>query len=854
MCHQCQRNDKGRVVRCTKCKSKRYCIPCITTWYPQSTEDSIAEACPFCCKNCNCKSCMRLDGALKRTLELNLEYSDNEKLQHSLHILRLLLPFLKQLNHDQLMEKKMEAECQGLSLSDLKVREARLDNNERAYCNNCRTSIFDYHRSCPNCSYDLCLICCDEIREGRLQGGEKEVIIEYINRGSDYLHGGEAKGERNVSLSSVKKVKSEPEWKANEDGTIPCPRELIGGCGDGLLELRCMFSDNWVSQLVNKAEELIKSYHYTESLEASGEKCSCFTPDGAVDLTSGNLRKAASRGDANDNYLYWPKARDLKFEDLRHFQCHWAKGEPVIVSNALETTPGLSWEPMVMWRAFRQISNAKHLRHLDVTAIDCLDLSEVDVNIHQFFKGYSEGRFDSKKWPQILKLKDWPPKNEFDEKLPRHGIEFITSLPFKEYTHLKEGFLNLATKLPEGILKPDLGPKTYIAYGVHPELGRGDSVTKLHCDMSDAVNVLTHTAELTLSRDHLHKMLKVKKQHIKQDEKEIFGIVCEKKKGTEKTVPSASPNSCKPELDCLATDTDENKNPSLGVENEKFDASTTPNGETLEKTAENADGSNGLMHSDEEIEEKIPRKERAVRGRKRKRGGYSKSTRRSKRLETKQEELDHPSDKSDSESSRADKELSGDQNCDLEEEINLYFPMLEFEGPEYAEGGALWDIFRREDVPKLEEYLEKHFQEFRHIHCSPLTQVIHPIHDQTFYLTVEHKRKLKEEYGIEPWTFVQKLGDAVFIPAGCPHQVRNLKSCIKVALDFVSPENVKECLRLTEEFRVLPENHRAKEDKLEVKKMAIYGMSKVVGGLEHYLREGTFENQGSDNKEKRTKP
>lgn len=29
--------------------------------------------------------------------------------------------------------------------------------------------------------------------------------------------------------------------------------------------------------------------------------------------------------------------------------------------------------------------------------------------------------------------------------------------------------------------------------------------------------------------------------------------------------------------------------------------------------------------------------------------------------------------------------------------------------------------------------------------------------------------------GIEPWTFVQKLGDAVFIPAGCPHQVRNLK-------------------------------------------------------------------------------
>lgn len=29
--------------------------------------------------------------------------------------------------------------------------------------------------------------------------------------------------------------------------------------------------------------------------------------------------------------------------------------------------------------------------------------------------------------------------------------------------------------------------------------------------------------------------------------------------------------------------------------------------------------------------------------------------------------------------------------------------------------------------------------------------------------------------GIEPWTFEQKLGEAVLIPAGCPHQVRNLK-------------------------------------------------------------------------------
>lgn len=33
MCHQCQRNDKGRVVHCTACKTKRFCEPCMKHWY-----------------------------------------------------------------------------------------------------------------------------------------------------------------------------------------------------------------------------------------------------------------------------------------------------------------------------------------------------------------------------------------------------------------------------------------------------------------------------------------------------------------------------------------------------------------------------------------------------------------------------------------------------------------------------------------------------------------------------------------------------------------------------------------------------------------------------------------------------
>ncbi|BAT97435.1 hypothetical protein VIGAN_09088000, partial [Vigna angularis var. angularis] len=62
---------KGRVVRCTNCKSKRFCIPCIQNCvfcvfrYPHLKEDCIAEACPVCRGNCNCKACLRSNVLIK---------------------------------------------------------------------------------------------------------------------------------------------------------------------------------------------------------------------------------------------------------------------------------------------------------------------------------------------------------------------------------------------------------------------------------------------------------------------------------------------------------------------------------------------------------------------------------------------------------------------------------------------------------------------------------------------------------------------------------------------------------------------------------------------------------------------
>ncbi|KAJ3044259.1 hypothetical protein HK097_001541 [Rhizophlyctis rosea] len=123
---------------------------------------------------------------------------------------------------------------------------------------------------------------------------------------------------------------------------------------------------------------------------------------------------------------------------------------------------------------------------------------------------------------------------------------------------------------------------------------------------------------------------------------------------------------------------------------------------------------------------------------------------------------------------------------------------------------AVWDIYAYKDLPALRAFLREYASEVG-IRCDD------PIHDQWVYLNKGLRERLWREYGVRGWRVFQNVGDAVFVPAGCAHQVCNYRDAVKVAIDFVAPESVEKCEGLTKEFRLLTTTHRRRPDLLQLK-------------------------------------
>lgn len=294
------------------------------------------------------------------------------------------------------------------------------------------------------------------------------------------------------------------------------------------------------------------------------------------------------------------------------------------------------------------------------------------ATVGDFWDGFEDvpNRLKNEKEPMVLKLKDWPPGEDFRDMMPSRFDDLMANIPLPEYTR-RDGKLNLASRLPNYFVRPDLGPKMYNAYGLITPEDRKYGTTNLHLDVSDAANVMVYVG-----------------------------------------IPK------------------------------------------------------GQCDQEEEVLKTI-------------------------------------------------------QDGDSDELTIKRF----IEGKEKP--GALWHIYAAKDTEKIREFLKKVSEEQGQENPADHD----PIHDQSWYLDRSLRKRLHQEYGVQGWAIVQFLGDVVFIPAGAPHQVHNLYSCIKVAEDFVSPEHVKHCFWLTQEFRYLSQTHTNHEDKLQVKNVIYHAVKDAVAML-----------------------
>jgi lysine-specific demethylase 3 len=82
--------------------------------------------------------------------------------------------------------------------------------------------------------------------------------------------------------------------------------------------------------------------------------------------------------------------------------------------------------------------------------------------------------------------------------------------------------------------------------------------------------------------------------------------------------------------------------------------------------------------------------------------------------------------------------------------------------PDGSPGVAAWDLFRAEDADRLRRFLKRRFgSNGQH----------DPILSQQYYLDAQLRKELYDDYGIKSHRVYQRPGDAVFVPAGCAHQV-----------------------------------------------------------------------------------
>ncbi|CAD7703305.1 unnamed protein product [Ostreobium quekettii] len=476
-CHQCQYQHISYQCRSGASKTRHdmepckvsICNRCRRAWYTHMTIEDCMEACPRCRGFCNCKQCLRKESHNKWTPKFSAA-QEREFAKHiisyvGLHVKDVLDTFVQEAAEDGDVPERVK----GLKLE----AEAAL----RLNCNICSTSIPDFHRTCSVCGYDLCIQCC---REQRMRNESSQKVTTICPICLEPLRLQRILRTHPLDLKLLEKAARTAEKFAQQNSTRPCW--------------------SWLQNPQGRKSSVSSPRAATNRVaEANG-----LNTDAPwwVNIPPTSLRLAAWKEGDPRNYLFCPHADDLNLdspnraENVRIIQGCFQRGEPFIVRGCKGK---MNWTPELMNRATREVGvQRKNIEACkEVQVIDCTkDWGTMPMLQNHFFSAYTRGH-EASYWndgkDHMLKVKDWPPDAHFSEKLARHDQDFREMLPMPEYTDPTEGPLNLRKYLPDSCLPPDLGPKTYIALGrlkEHP--GEGDSVTKLHVDLCDAVNILCH--------------------------------------------------------------------------------------------------------------------------------------------------------------------------------------------------------------------------------------------------------------------------------------------------------------------------------------------------------------------------
>ena len=159
-------------------------------------------------------------------------------------------------------------------------------------------------------------------------------------------------------------------------------------------------------------------------------------------------------------------------------------------------------------------------------------------------------------------------------------------------------------------------------------------------------------------------------------------------------------------------------------------------------------------------------------------------------------------------------------------------------------GGAVWLIFKPGDASKLSQWLRGKYPD-----ASPGDI----IHQQWVFITDRMEDELLRDTGIHGFRFTQRVGDAVFIPAGAPHQViklfvkltivpelylslqvSNQAPCIKIATDFCSVQCLDETLRISRVWR-----EHGRNDLMQPTAMLWYAWTSLINLSENVKSDTT---------------